>query len=254
MEFNVLFVDDSKQKVSQRLRNLLPGAGDHLQGYGGIVCRGALLPEIAWDLRELCRTTGFGDFDEFKWSPKAGTTMHALDADLRQAFLAAVCDLFERFEIQLLLSVSGAVADLEEDRASLHRFLTESISSAVSGDFGLSYVFDLPSNGYGKGGPQFLKYLSTTCADPVHRAPRVAFELCTDSTYSRLLQAADFATSCSLAYLVGDRRYSDLYMQRLVALIPAPSAAWPAGGFWVGEDDATKTALLTSLGEATPAP
>lgn len=247
----VLFVDDSKQGVQQLLRNRLDDPPRDFQAYGSVACLAESVPALAWDLRNLCRATGFREYDEFKWVPPRGSWMKDSMSDSRRdEFLQNVCGLLAQHGATVLLSTSSVAEAAEVQRPSLRRFMEQTISSAVKADLSLSYVFDLPSDGLGRGLAPFLEHLIGLGSETVHSAPRVALEVCSYSRYSRLLQAADFVTSCALAYLIGNRRRSASYFPMLADLIGSPGSPWSEGGFWIGEDEVTRRVLSEELAQA----
>ena len=208
MEF--WFADDSRQNEPSR-----PGMGP-LIAIGGFHVNGEKVYELEKNIDQLCKEYGFPDNEEFKWSPKKGSWMyHNLKGEDRKIFFLEVLSLIEKIGSKAVVVIEDTKYRTANKNSPSHEidvtnlFLERANTELVEiKSYGI-VITDRPSGGRKdenkflancyetlKQGTEFVKF---------HKITRV---LTSPSKFDRLLQVADLITSCTLAYVGGENKYS----------------------------------------------
>ncbi len=215
------FVDDARQLTPTR------------QGMGPLCAAGAIcvseanLKSFENALDALCRSTGFPDRQEFKWSPGRELWMrdNLRDQARTEFFQNAVAIAKDH-------GICGALAIVDTNhsviaRASNHetavvRLLLERIQNATSVTERALIIADTPSGGSRQNSDAFISdCLETmrTGTNALASLDRVAMVLTCSSHLNRCLQFADLFTSCLTAYVSGENRWSPLVARGLRGLL-----------------------------------
>jgi uncharacterized protein DUF3800 len=202
------FADDSKQRPSRA------GMGP-LVAVGGVHVPGESVRRLELGLDTLCAEFGFPEREEFKWSPGPELWMRSnLVAEDRTEFFTRAIGLARAVEAKAMVMIedkdrrnAGTAATHEEDVVNL--FLERANEDLLGGREGVVIV-DTPS-GSRADEDRFLGHCLDTIQQgtPYVRFDRIALNvISTKSKLIRLLQLADVVTSCTLAYVGGETRWS----------------------------------------------
>jgi hypothetical protein len=220
---DIFFADDARQGNPSR-----PGMGE-LVAIGGIYVPGHAIGELERALNDLCAQTGFPPGEEFKWSPGRELWMRDnLVEEARKEFFFRVLHLARSHGAVATIIVEDAnyktatqAASAEEDVACL--FLERAhLQFSTAGTEGI-VVVDRPSGGRADE-ERFLAgcletlQSGTRYVRPDHIALNV---LSTPSRLVRLLQVADVVTSCTVALVGGEDRFSPPVFDEIKPLLPS---------------------------------
>lgn len=187
-----------------------------LVALGGISVPANEVGGITYSIDELCKGYGFPPNQEFKWSPGKELWMRTnLAGSQRKEFFGAVIDTLSKKEVIAVVIIedsnsspatSASTAELDVTKMFLERV------DQLCGRCGCQglVVVDRMS-GDRKDEDTFLfecletLQSGTTYVKPKHIVHNV---LSTPSKLSRLLQAADLITSCTLAFVSGEKQYA----------------------------------------------
>lgn len=217
---HLAFIDDAKQRPSR------PGIQGRMVAAGAIslLADNARRAELA--LRQTCEDFGFPPAEEFKWSPRRDSWMHAnLVKEQRAAFFTRVIRHLAEANAMALVVMEddgrnpavGATA--EQDVVVL---LLERLASRLKklGETGL-VIADRPGGDRREEDRFVAECLAALEAGTTYVTHQeLTFVVTADSRFVRLLQAADLATSCLTAYVAGESRYSPPVVQELLPLFP----------------------------------
>lgn len=204
------FGDDSRQTSPTR-----DGMGA-LAAVGGIVIDGSRVKSLENQLEEVCINTGFPKGEEFKWSPGRELWMRSnLIGEQREDFFERILKVALDCKVQALFvandttcSTATRVASHDEDVSTT---LLERVHHRTPiDDDGYIVIVDRPG-GDRRDEDQFLM----TCLEQLQQGTRyvkhdrIAINVVsTPSKLVRCLQLADVITSCCLARVSGEDRYS----------------------------------------------
>jgi hypothetical protein len=204
------FADDSTQAEPPR-----PGMGA-LTAIGGVHVPGPAVAGLERRIDEICRSAGFPDGQEFKWSPAQDLWMrrHLPEAP-RQSFFRSVLEACAKFGARAIVVVEDTTCRTATDATSPLLDLTRMFIERVDGQLKRSHrhgviIADRPS-----GGPsQDTKFLAS-CLETLQQGTAYVKPECvainvlsTPSHLVRLLQVADLVTSCTTAHVAGRYRYA----------------------------------------------
>lgn len=210
---DVFFADDARQKNPTRERM------GSIVGTGCIHVPGPAVGSLETGLADLCADTGFpeGTEGEFKWSPGPELWMRAnLIADDRTDFFHAALDLAAEHDITVTIVANDssrrpAMKDSANHEIDVTRLLLERVQWCLEHvDRSGLVVVDRPT-GDRKDETHFLQSCLETLNDGTayKNFNRVAINvLSTPSSLVRCLQLADLVTSCSIAYISGERKWA----------------------------------------------
>jgi hypothetical protein len=186
-----------------------------LVGFGGLHVPGEFVRGLELGLDALCVEFGFPEHEEFKWSPGPELWMRQnLVAEARTDFFTRAIALARAVDAKAMIMIedkdrrnAGTAATHEEDVVNL--FLERANEDLLGGREGVVIV-DTPS-GSRADEDRFLGHCLATIQQgtPYVRFDRIALNvISTKSKLVRLLQLADVITSCTLAYIGGETRWS----------------------------------------------
>lgn len=204
------FADDSEQKRPSR-----PRMGP-LLAIGGVSVDHAVLGTVERQLDKLCESVGIPEGEEFKWSPgrelwmREHLTGNARTDFFRQA-LKVVSDSGGVATVIVTDTDSRPVTRAPNHSVDLARLYIERVEwELLACKCEGIVIVDRPSGGC-EAENKFLRDFQETLTDgtsyvkPKHVALNV---LATQSIHVRLLQVADVITSCTMARMSGEDRFS----------------------------------------------
>lgn len=202
-------IDDAKQSKPTR-----DGMGP-LVAVGGLHVAGDRVRDLERALDERCRSAGFPDGDEFKWSPDRNSWEFAnLKAGPRDEFNLAALDLAKRADATAIVVMEDTTKSQADSTAPSHevdvtRMFLERAHSHLGVGTHAIVIADRPGGGR-KAETEFLaSALATLRAGTTYATlDRLALAVSTDSKLSRLLQLADVITSCATSYVAGEARWA----------------------------------------------
>ena len=215
-----LFADDSRQRTPTR-----QGLGS-LISIGGIIIDYNQIYNLENSINELCRNTGFPLREEFKWSPGRELWMHQnLIGNARKVFFEQIISLISQVNSRFLMVVEEEnctptnVGVTNEDDAIIlflerfHLYLNRYNSYGI-------VIVDRPSGGRRDEDHFLLNCLETLQEGTDYiQHDRIAINvLSSPSKFIRILQAADFLTSCTLSYISGENQYSPQLFSSILPL------------------------------------
>jgi hypothetical protein len=208
---DLIFADDAVQNKPTR-----PRMGP-LYGIGGIHIQAKHVRDLERQLDAICQRIGFPDGEEFKWSPGRELWMARNLIDVaRRDFFVAVIKLLIAHDVKAIVVIEDssrgrATTDDCTPLMDVARLFLERVDNQLrrSGRDGLVIV-DWPP-----GDRAAEKTFLADCLDTLQhgtryvKPQRIALNvLSTHSKMVRLLQAADLVTSCSIATVSGEHRFS----------------------------------------------
>lgn len=167
-------------------------------------------------LKQLCRDTGFPPGEEFKWSPGRDLWMRDnLTGSAREQFFTDVLGLAQNSAVTAIVVVedkdyqtAAGASTHEEDTTCLfleriHKLLSAKRTEGI-------VIVDRPGGGRSDEDRFLGSCLETLQTGTNYVYPdRIALSvLSAPSNLIRLLQLADLITSCTLAVVAGEDRYS----------------------------------------------
>lgn len=204
------FGDDARQRNPSR-----PGMGS-LVAIGGVHLSGQSIRDLERILDTICMEYGFPPGEEFKWSPGRELWMYGnLVEERRSEFFTQVLNRIQESGAKAIVIIEDTdyntatgVRSSEEDVA---RLFLERIHNALRarGSNGIVIV-DRPSGSRAQEDKFLVNCLETLQSGTRYVKPdRIALNvLSTPSKLVRLLQVADVVTSCTLATVAGETRFS----------------------------------------------
>ena len=209
-EIDFFFAEDSKQNSPSR-----PGMGP-LVAIGGINVAGEQVGVLGNAIDEICTSAGFPQGEEFKWSPGRELWMHSglVGAD-RERFFVAVLGRLADSDVRSLVVIGDSnhrtATDSDDPETDVTTMFLERVESQCRSDHSEGFVVvDRPSGGRRDEDMFLAGCLETIQSGTTYIKPRqIAHNVVsTPSKLSRLLQAADFITGCTLAIVSGEQEYS----------------------------------------------
>jgi len=206
----LFFVDDAQQKPTRN------GMGP-LVATGGFGIPGDAARDLHARISRICIECGFPPREEFKWSPSANHWMRTnlINANRTQFFFQVIAAIKDAGAVAIVAIVdedaspaNSTAGSAKEDATILFLERVNSFLNSVRQD-GLVIV-DQP----GGGRKDETKYLTSCMETLIAGTNYVNFDriahnvFTTPSHLSRMLQVADVITSCSLAAIAGEARYS----------------------------------------------
>jgi hypothetical protein len=207
---DLFFADDSRQDSPTR-----EGMGT-LVANGGILVPSNSVKALERKIDKLCCDTGFPPHEEFKWSPGRDLWMHTnLVGKERRDFFIQALDLARQEGTSATVVVedgqyrTATGADCaEEDVVEL---LIERVNWQLKWqDTDGVIIADRPGGGRSDEDEFLVRCLETLQSGTDYVQPdRIAVSILSSPSHLiRLLQLADLVTSCSLAFVSGEPRYS----------------------------------------------
>lgn len=203
------FADDSLETKPSRQRV------GKLVAIGGIHVPDQTVRPLEKQIGDLCDTCGFPTGEPFKWSPGPELWMHDhLRGHQRQSFFIAVLTLLEQADVTAIVVIEdascrpatcGLSAEMDVTRMFLERADQHLKAVRCQG----IVITDRPG-----GGAEAQNRFLADCAEALQTGTeyvslkRIAFVLSTPSKLVRLLQAADMVTSCTRAFVAGEKQFS----------------------------------------------
>lgn len=215
-----IFADDSRQEQPTR-----EGMGP-LVATGGFAIDADKAKSLETTLERVCDEFDFPDGEEFKWSPgpKLWMRKNLVDAE-RERFFNRVLDEARRHEVRVFVAVvdcekqaATGAADPKQDATQLflervNNFLRTRNEDGV-------IIVDRPGGDRTSETKFLMECLETIrIGTKFVDFDRLAFNVVsTPSSLIRLLQLADFFTSCSLARIAGEKNYSPQFFRRFLGM------------------------------------
>lgn len=221
MHLDLFVIDDSTQNKPTR-----PGMGK-LVAVGSIHAPGENVRDLESDLEALCKKTGFpdGPTGEFKWSPGKELWMHKglVNVD-RTKFYKRALKLAREADCTVMVMMEDATkkpANVgktpEQDVVLMFLERVQAVLESWPARAGI-VLADRPSAEEDKFLLACLEVLQqgTDFTVPVN----VAFNVvATSSHLVRLLQLADLVTSCSVAFVSGEPKWSPPIFQKILPMV-----------------------------------
>ncbi len=220
-EIDFFFADDARQRKPTRA-----GMGE-LVAIGGINVPAECVGEIGQQIDALCNGRGFPAGQEFKWSPGRELWMHQnLVRNERLDFFLQVIEILNQHQViatvviedTTYLTATGAKTH-ELDAVTL--FL-ERVDHQCERDESFGFVIvDRPSGDRGNEDAFLATCLETLQAGTRYVKPSFIAHnvLSAPSHHSRLLQAADLITSCTLSVVSGEMQYAPPVFEAIKPLL-----------------------------------
>jgi hypothetical protein len=218
----LVFADDSAQAAPTR-----PGIGAPVHGAGCLLVENDAAGDAESRLDELCTEYGFPPTERFKWSPGKDLWMRDnLRGDSRLNFFLAMTDVLRDLGCRAMVVVLDTgypcVTGADEPDRDLDavQFLISQMSAWLDSiDDVAVMLMDQPG-----GDAKRQKSFALSCreyARPVDATRRRIMHapIPADSGLVRLLQAADIATSCTLAFVSGEIDYSPPIFEQIRELL-----------------------------------
>lgn len=206
----LIFADDSRQNSPSR-----PGMGP-LVTIGGISVDAEDVRALSDSIDTICAQFGFPQNQEFKWSPGRELWMRDnLIGEKRREFFASIIQLLAERQVVALVVIEDTRCARATDAPSPEMDVTTLFLERIDNQcarrncYGL-VVADRPSGGRSDEDTFLADCLETLQTGTGYVIPsRIAHNvISTPSKLSRLLQAADLITSCTLAVVSGERQYA----------------------------------------------
>lgn len=204
------FVDDAQQNKPSR------------QGMGPIIAAGGIhvpdesIQELESKLDALCLGYGFPPNEIFKWSPGKELWMYKnLKGKAREKFFIEVLDLAQNHDtiaVVVMEDINSGMATSAKSRdIDLIQLLLERIHHQFAGRRCKGVVIVAQPSGDRRMENKFISDCIETmkCGTDYLKPDRIALSvLSSPPRFIRLLQLADIITSCSTAFVAGERRFS----------------------------------------------
>lgn len=218
---DIFFVDDAGQKGPSR-----EGMGE-LMAIGGLYVPSDAVANLERDINKLCQRYNFPDGEEFKWSPDRNHWMrdNLIDSD-REDFFIELLNLIDAAAASAIIVIEDINYETankgkshEEDIITL--FLERANKLLGNKKTQGIVVVDRP----GGGRKEEYKFLAS-CLETLQTGTLfVDFEnialnvLSTPSKLINLVQVADVITSCTLAYVGGENKYSPKIFEKILPIL-----------------------------------
>lgn len=216
------FADDARQNNPSR-----PGMGA-LVAIGGIQVPCEVVREFEKQIHQMCDECGFPPGEEFKWSPGRDLWMHSnLTGPDREDFFIRVLTLAQDNGVNVIVVVEDTGYKTATDARSPEEDVTNLFLERVHHQLGSAQadgivVVDRPGGSRADEDEFLGACLETVQAGTRYVRPdRIALNvLSTPSKLVRLLQVADVVTSCTLAHVGGESRYSPPIFESIRPMLP----------------------------------
>jgi len=199
---------------------------------GPLVAAGAVrvaeqhLRSLELSLDNLCNETGFPVGEEFKWSPGRDLWMHGnLHAEARQLFFKKVLEIAHVHQSTITVVIEdtnhSAATGARTPELDVTRMLLERINADTGAIEPAMVVADRPSGGRADEDKFIASCVETlrTGTNVVRKLDRIALILASNSRLLRGLQLADLITSCVLALVSGEERWSSATFEHIKPLL-----------------------------------
>lgn len=219
---DLFFADDAGQRNPSR-----PGMGP-LVAIGGIHVPSQGVRDLEREIDDICvNECGFPPGEEFKWSPGPNLWMHNhLVEDEREEFFIRVLTLARDSGVTAAIVVEdasrGRATDAQTAEEDVVRLFLERVQRELekAGTEGVIIV-DRPSGGR-RDEDKFLAHCLETLQGGTNyvKPDRIALNVVsTPSKLIRLLQVADVITSCTVATVGGENRFSPPIFEAIKPLL-----------------------------------
>jgi hypothetical protein len=219
---HLVFVDDARQRNPTR-DGMRP-----LVATGGVAVPLETAGQLESTLDAVCAAYGFPSGEEFKWSPDRSDWMRKnLVGDQRKAFFVEVLEQASISAVTVLVMISDTKAKPSTQGAPSPEFdtlvvLLERVHNLMWGLNSHAVVIaDQPG-----GGRRQEKALLVNCQTVLSRGTkfvdlsRIPINVVTTgSELVRSLQLADLVTSCTTAFVAGEKEYSPDVFQRILPMV-----------------------------------
>ena len=208
---HIFFVDDSSQGKPTR-----PKMG-RMVAIGGLVVSSDHVRPLETQIDQICTAHGFPPNEVFKWSPSREHWMRSnLVQEARKDFQIAIMNALSEHECRALFVAEDAGCSTAETSSvnpeiDVVKLLIERAEWFLkhAGSHGL-IICDRPGGDHQAEESFLLNCLETlrVGTDYLHPERIVMPVLTSPFRLSRILQAADLITSCTLAYVTGESNFS----------------------------------------------
>lgn len=218
---DLVFADDSRQRNPSR-----EGMGP-LVGIGGVLIPEASVRSLEEGLRVVCRSYGFPDSEEFKWSPPTNSWMRkSLNDERRLEFFRSVLRAAAAEGAVVIVVVEDttyqpASRDSSSAEHDVTRMFLERVDNeARTRDTRVLVIADRPG-GNRRDEDRFLETCLATIRSGTEYAKlqNISLMLSAPSHLSRLIQLADVVTSCTVAAVAGEARYALPLLAEIVPMM-----------------------------------
>lgn len=220
-EIDFFFADDARQRKPTRA-----GMGE-LVAIGGINVPAGSVGEIAQQLDALCASCGFPAGQEFKWSPGRELWMHQnLARNDRLDFFLRVIEILNHHQVVATIIVGDttfqtATGAKTHELDAVTLFL-ERVDHQCERDESFGFVIvDRPSGNRGDEDAFLASCLETLQFGTKYVKPSFIVHnvLSAPSHHSRLLQAADLVTGCTLSIVSGETQHAPPVFEAIKSLL-----------------------------------
>jgi hypothetical protein len=211
------FIDDSKQNHPSR-----EGMGP-LCAIGGLAVDAAYIRVIETRINEICEASGFPEGEKFKWSPGGELWMrdHLVGDQRREFFLRIinlVCEYNSCFFVMIEDTQCRTATGLDDHEVDCVNLFLERAQGFLGSNRSTGIVIAERPGGDRQDEECFLEecYDTFICGTNYLIPDRIILNvLPVAPKFVRLLQVADLITSCTLAFVSGEDRYSPPVFERL---------------------------------------
>ncbi len=221
MPLCVFFTDDSRQQNPSR------SGMNCLVATGAIRVASERVRDANLSLDKLCGEAGFPPHQEFKWSPGRELWMHDnLVGNERRAFFNGVSEILQQNNVAVVVVIEdiscNRATTAASDEMDVTALLIERLEhQCVRTGLDALIIADRPS-GNRRDEDKFLSACLETLqsgTDYVIPSHIIHNVVSTPSDLSRLIQAADFITGCTLAFVSGENVYSPVIFNSILPLL-----------------------------------
>ncbi len=218
------FADDARQRTPSR-----DGMGP-LVATGGLIVEDRAVGPLERALDALCRDYRFPPGQEFKWSPRRDQWMYGNLVEARRAeFFTGVLQATAAHGAQAVVVIEDAnqgraIDDSPSAEVDVTRMLLERVENRFRAGRSEGVIIVDRPGGDRAAEDRFL----TGCLETLQsgtryvKPERIALNvLSTPSHLVRLVQAADLVTSCTLAAVAGEPRYSPPIFTAISPMFPS---------------------------------
>lgn len=220
-EVDLIFADDSSQTRPSR-----PGMGP-LVAIGGVNVAAEVVAPLQRAIDKLCTDTGFPAGEPFKWSPGRDLWMSSnLQGEARATFYARLMALLVQFEAVVAVVAADtnarAATGAPTPQVDVTRMFLERVNHQVGRGGAWGFIIaDRPGGDRADEQAFLAECLSFIQSGTQYVKPdRIAHNvLTTNSRLSRLIQAADVVTSCTLAMVAGEPNFAPPVFKSILPLM-----------------------------------
>lgn len=205
---DLVVADDARQLHPTR-----PGAGP-LVATGGIYVPGDSVRPLERKVQALCSQYGFPPGEEFKWSPTRNHWMYQnLIGERRHDFFVGVIRLCQTYGVKALVVIEdsscGSAAGFDHEMDATKLFLERVHKQLLRADSDAVLLVDRPSGDRASEDRFLIRCIETVQRGTSFVTPdRISLVVSAASELVHLIQVADVVTSCTLARVAGEERYS----------------------------------------------